>query len=139
LRLIIFGILLLLVVITGCQTISPTDNPTDNRIEEVENKHGDIKNLERLEAFVNNVKNQSIDKINFIEYGIEGQKGKRTLNYIGNQIKISHSVDGEFIEEYSCKSISVEQAYGEEKYTLVDCKGNFNGDFELLSVPSNNN
>jgi Domain of unknown function (DUF4362) len=137
-RLLFIGVIFLLFLITGCQTTNQTTNYTTSQ-EEVINKHGDIENLERLKTFVNNLKEHNLDKIDFVEYGIEGQKGIRTLNYTGEQIKVSHSVDGEFIEEYSCKGINVEKEERKEKYILIDCTGNFIGEIELLSVPTNNN
>ncbi|KKI88900.1 hypothetical protein WQ54_28655 [Bacillus sp. SA1-12] len=130
-RPIFIGItLLLLLVITGCQS---------NNIEEVVNEHNDIQNLEGLNRFVENVNNQNEAEINYVQYGVEGQRGVRTLTFNGELINVSHSVDGKFIEEYECKDIIVETEEEVKKYILSQCTGNFNGDFELLSVPNKDN
>ncbi|QUG41955.1 DUF4362 domain-containing protein [Psychrobacillus sp. INOP01] len=105
-------------------------------IEEVVNDHYDIQNLEGLDRFVKNVENQKEAIINYIQYGIEGQRGVRTLSFDGEQINVSHSVNGDFIEEYNCKKVLVEIEEEIQKYILSECTGNFIGDFELLSIPN---
>jgi hypothetical protein len=126
-RFVNVGLLLLLTV--GCQS---------NNIEKVINDHGDIQNLESLDRFVENIKNQKKAEINYVQYGIEGQRGVSTLVFDGEQINISHSVDGNFIEEYSCKKIIVETEEGINKYILNECNGNLNENVEFLSVPISN-
>lgn len=108
-----------------------------NEIEEVVNNHNDIKNLEGLDRFVKNVENQSEAKINYIQYGIEGQRGVRTLTFDGEKINVSHSVDGDFIEEYNCQKILIETEKDKKQYILSECTGSFIGDFELLSIQNN--
>ncbi|WP_191694152.1 hypothetical protein [Sporosarcina quadrami] len=54
----------------------------------------------------------------------------------GEQISVSHSVDGNFIEEFNCKKIIIETEEEIQKYILSECTGNFIGNFELLSIPS---
>jgi|GEM_PF-1452886 len=126
-RFVNVGLLLLLTV--GCQS---------NNIEKVINDHGDIENLESLDRFVENIKNQKKAEINYVQYGIEGQRGVSTLVFDGEQINISHSVDGNFIEEYSCKKIIVETEEGINKYILNECNGNLNENVEFLSIPISN-
>ena len=87
------------------------------------------------ETFVKNVENQNEAIINYIQYGTEGQRGVRTLTFNGEQINVSHIVDGDFIEEYNCKKVIVETKEEIQKYILSECTGNFIGDFELLSIP----
>lgn len=125
-RCVIHGIIPLLLM-AGCQS---------NNIEEVINTHSDIQNLEGLNRFVANVKNQNESEINYIQYGIEGQRGVRTLTFNGEQIDVSLSVDGDFIEEYNCQKIIVKTEEEIKKYILSECRGNYNGDLELLSVPN---
>ncbi|MFJ7183752.1 DUF4362 domain-containing protein [Lysinibacillus xylanilyticus] len=126
-RFVNVGLLLLLTV--GCQS---------NNIKKVINDHGDIQNLESLDRFVEKIKNQKKAEINYVQYGIEGQRGVSTLVFDGEQINISHSVDGNFIEEYSCKKIIVETEEGINKYILNECNGNINENVEFLSVPISN-
>ncbi|WP_102272286.1 DUF4362 domain-containing protein [Cytobacillus massiliigabonensis] len=127
----------------GCTQEPTTETELDlnenklNEIEEVENDHNDIKNLEGLDRFVKNVENQNEAKINYIQYGTEGQRGVRTLSFDGERINVSHSVDGDFIEEYNCQRLTIETEKDKKQYILSECRGSFNGDFELLSIPYN--
>ncbi|MDF2066566.1 DUF4362 domain-containing protein [Bacillus sp. Cr_A10] len=107
-----------------------------HNIEEVINDHNDIQNLEGLDRFVKNVKNQTEAIIKYIQYGTEGQRGVRTLTFDGVQVNVSHSVDGSFVEEYNCKKVIVETEVEIQKYILSECTGSFIGDFELLSIPN---
>jgi hypothetical protein len=127
-RHVFVGITLLVFVITGCQS--------NNNIEEVINNHNDIQNLEGLKKFVENVNNQNQAEINYVQYGIEGQRGVRTLTFNGEKINVSHSVDGDFIEEFNCNDFIVKTEEDVNKYILSQCTGDFNGDFELLSAPN---
>ncbi|WHY84051.1 DUF4362 domain-containing protein [Neobacillus novalis] len=127
-RNVFIGITLLVFVITGCQS--------NNNIEEVINNHNDIQNLEGLKKFVENVNNQNQAEINYVQYGIEGQRGVRTLTFNGEKINVSHSVDGDFIEEFNCNDFIVKTEEDVKKYILSQCTGDFNGDFELLSAPN---
>ena len=120
------GITVILFVITGCQS--------NKHIEEVVNNHSEIQNLEGLNNFVENVNKQNQAEINYVQYGIEGQRGVKTLTFDGEKINVSHSVDGDFIEEYNCKNIVIESEEDVNKYTLSQCTGDFNGDFELLTI-----
>ncbi|HYK72258.1 MAG TPA: DUF4362 domain-containing protein, partial [Pseudoneobacillus sp.] len=70
----------LLLVISGCKF---------SNIEEVVNNHNDIQNIERMNKFVENVKNQKADEINYVQFGIEGQKGVKTLSYNGEKMNVS--------------------------------------------------
>jgi hypothetical protein len=116
----------LLVTISGCKF---------SNLEEVVNDHNEIQNLEGLNRFVENVKKQKADEINYVQYGIEGQRGVRTLTFNGDEINVSFSVDGELIEEFNCKDITVDTNEKDKKYLLSQCTGTMNEDFELLSVP----
>jgi hypothetical protein len=127
-RHVFVGITLLVFVITGCQS--------NNNMEEVINNHNDIQNLEGLKKFVENVNNQNHAEINYVQYGIEGQRGVRTLTFNGEKINVSHSVDGDLIEEFNCNDFIVKTEEDVNKYILSQCTGDFNGDFELLSAPN---
>ncbi len=93
---VFIGLMFLFIVI-GCES-------KNYNIEEVINKHNDIQNLEGLNRFVENVNDHNKTKINYVQYGIEGQRGVRTLTFDGEKINVSHSVDGDFIEEYNCNN-----------------------------------
>jgi hypothetical protein len=122
----VFNLVMILLLMAGCQS---------NDIKEVVNEHNEIQNIEGLNSFVENVKNQKSDTINYVQYGIEGQEGIKTLTFNGKEINVSFSVDGEFIEEFNCKDIRVERDEKDKKYLLSQCTGTLDEDFELLSVP----
>ncbi|MFC7687092.1 hypothetical protein [Ureibacillus sp. GCM10028918] len=54
------------------------------KIEEVVYGHIDIQNIEGLDNFIKNVENQNEAKLNYIQYGTEGQRGVRTLSKLFN-------------------------------------------------------
>lgn len=120
-------ITLFIFTVTGCQP---------NNIEEVVNENNDIQNVEGLNSFVEDVKNQNETEIKYVQYGTEGQRGVMTLKTDGNDIHVSHTVDGEFIEEFNCEDMIIQIEKEVNKYILSRCTGDFEGDFELLSVPN---
>ena len=135
----LIGILLFILLISGCRSNNidedVNDEQNDNKsIIEVVSKHGHIQNLDALNTFVENVKNQIKSEINYVRYGIEGQRGVMTLTFNGENINVFHEVDGNFIEEYKCKDVIVETNDDVKKYILIQCSGDFEGDFELLEV-----
>ncbi|MHC0036577.1 DUF4362 domain-containing protein [Pseudoneobacillus sp. C159] len=121
----VFISVILLLIMAGCQSQS--------NIKEVVNKHNDIQNIEALNSFVENVKNHKSDKINYVQYGIEGQKGVKTLTFNGKEINVSFRVDGKFIEEFDCKNIRLVTDEKETKYMLSGCKGEL-GELELVKT-----
>ncbi|MDN4609008.1 DUF4362 domain-containing protein [Sporosarcina highlanderae] len=129
-RRILFLVAVLCFALLGCTQGS------SNQLEEVVNNHNDIENLEGLDRFVENVENQNGAKINYIQYGVEGQRGVKTLTFDGKSINVSQSVAGEFIEEYNCQGLTIEIEKDIKQYILRDCSGSFNGDFVLLSIPN---
>lgn len=132
----LMGFTLFILLISGCQSynIDEDDQNDKKSIVEVVSKHGHIQNLDALNTFVENVKNQIKSKINYVRYGIEGQRGVMTLTFNGENISVFHEVDGNFIEEYTCKDVIVETNDDVKKYILIQCLGDFEGDFELLDV-----
>ncbi|NHM30895.1 DUF4362 domain-containing protein [Neobacillus terrae] len=121
-------VLLIFLIVLGIVGCSP------NNMEEVINKHNDIQNLEGINRFVENVKNQKEAKINYVQYGIEGQRGVTTLTFNGKDIHVSNSVDGKFIGKFNCKNM-VFKTEAFKKYILTNCT-NVDGDHELLSFPN---
>ena len=122
---ILWGVTLFTFILGGCQS---------NDIEEVVNKHNDIKNLDVLNTFVENVNDQRDAVINYVEYGEEGQRGVKTITSKDGIVKVSHRVDGKFIEEFTCKKLNIEMKNEVNSYLLKQCYGDFEGDIELLST-----
>ncbi|WP_201715652.1 DUF4362 domain-containing protein [Rossellomorea arthrocnemi] len=104
-------------------------------IEEVENKHGNIRNLDGLNTFINNMKNEVKSNLDVISYGIEGQKVTETITFNGENVNVYRSVDGEFIEEFQCKDLVKEESLQGKEYVLKQCTGHFMGETVLLSAP----
>ena len=124
------GLAFIFSILSGCQSVG---------IEEVVHEHGDIQNLEAFDAFVEHVENNDEDEINFVNYGVEGQRGVYTLAFDGDQIHVSLSVDGDFINEYNCEAIKIEEEEEIQRYILQQCSGNYTGDFELLTIADHDN
>jgi hypothetical protein len=120
-------IMVILLLMAGCQS---------NNKDEVVNEHSEIQNIERLNIFIENVNKKKSDEINYIQYGIEGQRGEKTLTFNGGQINVTFSVDGDFIEEFNCKDIMLEKNEKEQIYVLSECTGTMDDYYELLSVPN---
>lgn len=131
-RLLLIGIAVFFSVLTGCQS--------DNS-EEVVNEHGDIQNLEALDTFVERIENEIEAEIEFVDYGVEGQRVEKVLRYEGEKIDVSQNIDGEAGEEYNCEDIKIETEKETKRYVLKGCSGNNDEDweFELLSIPTKNN
>jgi hypothetical protein len=138
---IFIGITFIIFIITGCQPdeigevlLIEHNDIKDNNIEEVLNDHNNIKNLHGLNTFVENVNNQKEAVINYVQYGTEGQRGIRTLTSENEYVNVFHSVDGEFIEEYTCTKLIIEKEEKVDKYILKQCTGDFEGNFEFLTL-----
>ena len=134
----LIGITLFILLISGCQSNNIDEDVNEKNdkkgIVEVVSKHGHIQNLDALNTFVENVTNQIKSEINYVRYGEEGQRGVLTLTFNGENINVFHEVDGNFIEEYECKDVIAETNDDVKKYILIQCSGDFEGDFELLEV-----
>lgn len=92
----LIGITIFILLISGCQSnnIDEDVNVQNDKkgIVEVVSKHGHIQNLDALNTFVENVKNQIKSEINYVRYGIEGQRGVMTLTFNGENINVFHEV-----------------------------------------------
>ncbi|WP_186725614.1 DUF4362 domain-containing protein [Planomicrobium sp. CPCC 101110] len=121
----------------GCQQIenTPEKGIGNEDTADVVNSHGDLKNLRELREFAEKVKDKETDAIDYVEFGEEGQRGLKTLTTTDGMVEISHFADDRFIEEFRCEDLIVETEGKTERYTLIACAGDFNGDLELLSVP----
>jgi Domain of unknown function (DUF4362) len=112
---------------------SDEEQVSRTNVEEVINEHGNISNLEALDTFVDRLKDQQKAKINVIHYGIEGQRVVEELTYNGDDVHVYRSVDEEFIEEYRCENVVINEDERKKQYVLKRCTGNFTGDTVLLS------
>lgn len=123
----------LLMLLTACGTnpsktekqgTSETNLPEDNQIID---KHGDVKNLKRLDDFVQNVNEGKGDEIKITHYTIEGDPIYDTVTYDGKQLTITNdNTEDKFgspeITTYTCKNIIKDESATELNYMLMDCE-----------------
>jgi hypothetical protein len=116
---------ILFVLLPGCQTSGghTLHKPTKNEVVEV---HGRIENLERLDAFVNNVNKDKKDKVRLIRYTIEGDPIYHDLTYTGSQltVKVDTTEDqygGGEVNTYQCKGIKKEESNTQTQYIVEEC------------------
>lgn len=117
----------LLIFLVGCQSQDVT---------EVVNEHNKFTNLEDFEQFFEDVTSKQSSSINYVRYGVEGQRGVMKLVYDGQVIKVTDRVDNEFVQEFSCLEIKREVNEISEKYMLLECLNNRNEtlDIDLFSI-----
>ncbi|MGE6753516.1 DUF4362 domain-containing protein [Rossellomorea sp. NPDC071047] len=112
---------------------SDDEQVSQTNVEEVINEHGNISNLEALDTYIDKLKDKQKAKINVIHYGIEGQRVVEELTYNGDDVHVYRSVDEEFIEEYRCENVVINEDGRKKQYVLKRCTGDFTGDTFLLS------
>lgn len=112
-------------ILYGCQRLATV---------EVINNHGEIQNIEGLKTFAKNVKEGESQVIDYVSYGIEGQRDVHTMDYTGKQIEVTHSVDGELIEEYVCGNFTITKGNDGENYSLEGCDFEKDGKLQLAPV-----
>lgn len=112
---------------------SDDEQVSQTNVEEVINEHGNISNLEALDTYIDKLKDKQKAKINVIHYGIEGQRVVEELTYNGDDVHVYRSVDEEFIEEYRCENVVINEDGRKKQYVLKQCTGDFTGDTVLLS------
>lgn len=88
----------------------------------VEDKNGEFKNPMGFNSFLKDVQDQTQSKLTFIKYGIEGQRSVEKITYDGDSLKVHHTVDKKFIEEYKCNGIEKQNKQDEFIFVLTDCK-----------------
>ncbi|MGG1674824.1 DUF4362 domain-containing protein [Neobacillus sp. NRS-1170] len=124
-------------IISGCQ-VKTEDKPGINlkpANNEVVSIHGSMQNIERLDLFVENVKNDKQDKIRLTQYTIEGDPIFQDLSYDGSKISVKYdSTEDKFgggeVRTDVCKSIQKKESETETKYILDECP-NFS---DLLTI-----
>lgn len=117
--------MLLVIILCGCQRLATV---------EVVNNHGEIQYSEGLKTFAKNVKEGKSQVIDYVSYGIEGQRVVHTMDYTGKLIEVTHSVDGELIEEYVCGNFTIIKGNDGENYSLEGCDFEKDGKLQLAPV-----
>ena len=88
--------------------------------------HGEIKNIERFEEFLSNIKKGQKDNIRVIRYTVEGDPILRDLEYDGKTIKTTNDTRRDqygqgSINSTTCTSIE-ENETTERTYVLEGCE-----------------
>lgn len=127
---LILGITLLSTYITGCQLDQANDIPENSMDEpaknEVQEIHGMLENIERLNLFVENVQNKVKDRVRLTRYTIEGDPIFHDLHYDGTQLTVKYDTkedkfgQGE-VKTYVCSSIQKQESNTETKFILEEC------------------
>lgn len=111
---------------------------------EIVNMHGNVKNLNRLDLFVENVTAKKADEIKITHYTIEGDPIYDTVTFDGKQLKITNdnSEDkfgsGETFT-YTCKNLTKNESETESEYLLIDCEApdGSSGNHPIVSIRYN--
>jgi hypothetical protein len=124
------------------QSSSNNLNSVENN--EIINMHGTVKNLNRLDHFVEDVAAKKSDEINITHYTIEGDPIYDKVTYDGKQLTITNdNTEDKFgsgeIFTYTCKNMIKNESDTELEYLLMDCEapdGN-SGNHPIVSIDYN--
>jgi hypothetical protein len=141
----------ILMIVSACGT-NPSvkeqgqDGNNLNSVEnnEIINMHGTVKNLERLDLFVENVATKKSDEIKITHYTIEGDPIYDEVTFDGKQLTITNdNSEDKFgsgeIFTYTCKNMTKNESDTKLEYLLTDCiapDGN-SGNHPIVSIRYN--
>lgn len=134
-KVILLYILLITLITAGCQneenaanTIGEHKNVPDYTpsSEDIVDTHGEIKNKERFDEFLNNVKKNQKDSIRVVSYTIEGDPMLKDLSYNDGVIKFTTDTRRDkfgagSISNASCTSVEVVETSERTDYILEGC------------------
>lgn len=131
----------LITFITGCGTDDQTMKQNEKVISasnEIIEMHGSTENLERLDAFVNNVQSGAQDEVELIRYTTEGAPISHHLKYNGTALTFTLDTTKDTygnggVTSYECSTIQKEESNTETKYVLEGCPNSQMK--ELLWIP----
>ncbi|WP_442598078.1 DUF4362 domain-containing protein [Neobacillus sp. D3-1R] len=136
-----------LLLLAGCGTNIISDGPektgstiTSNDIIDI---HGNVKNLERLDVFMQHLKNGETDEIRVTHYTIEGDPIYDEVIFDGKQLSITNdTTEDEFGPKerttYTCQNIERNETNKTLEYMLIDCElEEQKGNHPLISIDYN--
>lgn len=126
---LVHSILILLFILTGCS------GPEVNEEEDVINRHGDIKNIDNLNAFIE--KNR--ENLQVVHYTIEGDPIFYVLKYQGNQIQMKYDNTQDdygtpMVSKFTCDRLQRNEEDTYLEYALKGCNGK-EDDIQILKIP----
>jgi hypothetical protein len=146
-----FILVSILMILSACGT-NPSvkeqgqagNNLNSAKNNEIINIHGNVKNLDRLDLFVENVATKKSDDIKITHYTIEGDPIYDEVTFDGKQLSITNdNSEDKFgsgeIFTYTCKSMTKNESETELEYLLTYCKtpdGN-SGNHPIVSIHYN--
>jgi hypothetical protein len=145
-----FILISVLMILSACGTNSSVKEPgqASNNLNSVENNeivntHGNVKNLNRLDIFVENVEAKKSDEIKITHYTIEGDPIYDTVTFDEKQLKITNdSSEDKFGSgetfTYTCKNLTKNESDTELEYLLIDCDADgSSGNHPIVSIRYN--
>jgi hypothetical protein len=134
-------------ILSACGT-NPTEKeqgkaeePAEVVSNEIVNMHGNVKNMKRLDLFVENVEAKKSDEIKITHYTIEGDPIYDSVTFDGKGLMITHdNTEDKFgsgeIYTFTCITMTKNESETKLEYMLNECKapdGN-TGDFPIVSL-----
>jgi hypothetical protein len=132
-KLLTFVLVSVMMILPACGT-SPSmkeqglPGNSSNSIENnnIINMHGNVKNLYRLDLFVENITAKRSDEIKITHYTIEGDPIYDRVTFDGKQLTITNdNTEDKFgsgdISTYTCKNMTKNESETKLEYWLMDC------------------
>jgi hypothetical protein len=146
-----FILISVLMILSACGTNpsvqeqgQASNNLNSAENNEIVNMHGTVKNLDRLDLFVENVAAKKSDEIKITHYTIEGDPIYDTVTFDGKELKITNdNSEDKFgsgeISTYTCKNMTKNESGTELEYLLIDCKApdGSSGNHSIVSIHYN--
>lgn len=126
---LVYSILILLFILTACSS------PEVNEEEDVINRHGDIRNVTNLDAFIE----KDRENLQIIHYTIEGDPIFYLLKYQDNQIQMKYDNTQDdygtpMVSKVTCDRLQRNEEDTFLEYKLIGCSGN-NDEIQILKIP----
>lgn len=135
-----YSVLLILIalILTGCFNTLPgvkKFSTTIDKIEDVINSHGNVENLDKLDAFIEDQKGSQ----RVVHYTIEGDPIFNDLTYTDSRIVMRYdNSEDNFgspqVLKYACQDLIRNETDKLLSYTLTGCEGE-QAKIELLQIP----
>jgi hypothetical protein len=120
-------VLALILILSACSS-KPYDYDTAIDHGDIVDLHGNLKNIERLEEFYQNLLLKNKDKIRITRFTIEGDPIFNDLEFDGNEIKYNYDNSKDKFgktnkRSTTCKSLKITKIENGIEYSLEGCYG----------------
>lgn len=121
-------ILIVCAISSSCQTAGiPLKDKRLTANNEIVETHGQLQNIVRLDAFINNVKKDKKDKVRLTRYTTEGDPIYHDLDYADSKLTFTMDTrEDEFgqgaVTKSICKGIQKQELETETNYILTGCE-----------------